>query len=154
MRNIRMMGSWVLALFLGMMFLWIADLTLFPPAPGKNVVFPLLAESSGIYLWEPTGRLAVGLLHAIAALLLIVPWTRRIGAVLALIIALGAVAAHVLWLDVAIPTEFGSTATDGGQLFYLAIALASASLALAFIHPGRPASNGQEKSSAPGYYAH
>jgi hypothetical protein len=152
MRTIRTMASWVLALFLAVMFLWIADLTLFPPTPGKNVVFPLLAETSGIYLWEPTGRLAVGVLQAFAAVFLIPPWTRRFAAILTFLISAGAVAVHVLWLDVAIPTEFGATTTDGGQLFYLAIALMVASLVLVLVHP-RGGSKGHESSSAPGYYA-
>ncbi|MDZ4762810.1 MAG: hypothetical protein SGJ21_17255 [Alphaproteobacteria bacterium] len=137
MRGVRTMASWVLALFLGVMFLWIGDQTLFPPSPGKNVVFPLLSESSGIYLFEPTGRFVVGVLDILAALLVLAPWTRRVGAILAFLIAAGAVAAHALWLGTAIPSEFGSTETDGGQLFNLALALLAASLLLIFVHPGR-----------------
>ena len=136
MNGARLMGSWVLALFLAVMFLWIADLSLFPPTEAKNVVFPRLVEMSGIYLWEPTGRYVIGLAQVLAALLMIVPWTRRIGAILGFLIAAGAVAMHLLWLGISVPIEKGSTATDGGQLFYLAIALAVASLMLAVIHPG------------------
>lgn len=137
MRGLRLVGSWVLAVFLGVMFLWIADLTLFPAEPGRNVVFPSLADYSGISWWEPTGRLAVGLLHVLGAFLLIIPWTRRTGAILAGAISLGAVAAHVLWLGPSVPLEAGSTETDGGQLLYLALALLAASILLAFLHPGR-----------------
>lgn len=137
MREMRWMASWVLALFLAAMFLWIADLTLFPTAQGKNVVFPLLAEYSGVTLFEPTGRLAVGVLEVLAALLLLPPWTRRIGAVLALAIAGGAVASHVLWLGQEVPVEAGATETDGGQLLYLALAMTAAALVLVFAHPGR-----------------
>jgi hypothetical protein len=135
MNGARLMGSWVLALFLAVMYLWIADLSLFPPSEAKNVVFPRLVETSGYILWEPTGRYVVGIAHAVAALMMIIPWTRRPGAILAFLIAAGAVAAHLVWLGVAIPVERGSTATDGGQLFYLAIALAVGSLFLAVIHP-------------------
>lgn len=137
MREIRWMVSWVLALFLAAMFLWIADLLLFPPDPSKNVVFPLLVEYSGIALFEPTGRLGVGLLHVLAALLLLLPFTRRVGALLGLIVAGGAVAAHALWLGVSIPVAAGSAETDGGQLLYLALALSAAALLLLFVHPGR-----------------
>lgn len=137
MRGLRLVGSWVLAVFLCVMFLWIADLTLFPAEPGRNVVFPALAEYSGISWWEPTGRLVVGLIHVVTAVFLIMPWTRRIGAILAGAIALGAVAAHVLWLGPSIPLEAGSVETDGGQLLYLALALLAASILLAFLHPGR-----------------
>ena len=137
MRDARMLASWVLALFLAVMLLWIADQSLFPSSPAKNVVFPLLREKSGIYLWEPTGRYVTGLAHVLAALLLVVPWTRRMGAILALLISGGAIAAQLLWLGMAIPTEAGAATTDGGQLFYLTVALAVAALIVAVIHPGR-----------------
>jgi len=94
MRDARMMASWVLALFLTAMFLWIADQSLFP-AEGKNVVFPLLAERSEYYLFEPTGRYVVSLLEVLAALLIFIPPTRRIGAMLAILIAAGAVGLHL-----------------------------------------------------------
>jgi hypothetical protein len=150
MRGIRVMGSWVLALFLTVMFLLIADQTLFPASPAKNVVFPLLAHNSGIGLWEPSGRLAVGLLDVLAALLVFIPFTRRIGAILALLICAGAAGAYLMWLTTAIPVEIGSTDTDGGMLFDLTLALLGASALLVFVHPGR------EKGAAPGednYYA-
>jgi len=137
MRDARMMGSWVLALFLAVMFVWIADLSLFPASEARNVVFPLLAEKSDIWLWEPTGRYVTGLAEVLAALLLVIPFTRRIGAILGFLIAGGAVAAQIVWLGMAVPVEQGSKTTDGGQLFYLALALAVASLLLIFIHPGK-----------------
>ena len=141
MRDARVIASWVLALFLAVMFLWIADQSLFPPSASKNVVFPLLREKSGIYLWEPTGRYVIGLAHVLAALLMILPWTRRLGAIFALLIASGAVAVHVVWLGMSVPTETGAVTTDGGQLFYLAMALAAAALVLIFIHPGAAKDN-------------
>jgi hypothetical protein len=137
MHDMRLMASWVLALFLAAMFLWIADLTLFPPEPERNVIFPLLADYSGVTLFEPTGRLVTGLLQVLAALLLLLPWTRRVGAVLALAVAGGAVASHVLWLGQEVPVALGSDETDGGQLLYLAVGLTAAALALVFVHPGR-----------------
>jgi hypothetical protein len=149
MQGARTMASWVLALFLAAMFLWIADLSLFPPTEARNVVFPRLVETSGYYLWEPTGRYVVGLLHVLAALLLIIPMTRRVGAILGFLIAAGAVAVHLVWIGMAIPTEKGATTTDGGQLFYLAIGLAVASLILAVVHPG---GNSGERPTGPGYY--
>ena len=150
MRDARMMGSWVLALFLAVMFVWIADLSLFPASEARNVVFPLLAEKSGIYLWEPTGRYLGGLAQVLVALLLIIPLTRRIGAILGFVISGGAVAAQIMWLGMAVPVEQGSKATDGGQLFYLALALAAASLILIFIHPGRDKSG--SSSTGTGFY--
>ncbi len=138
MHGMRLMGSWVLALFLAIMLILIADQTLFPATAGKNVIFPLLAQKSGIPLWEPTGRFVIGLTDVLAALLVFVPFTRRLGAMLSLVICLGALAAYLLWLrDTSIPVEIGSTDTDGGMLFDLTLALLGASALLMFIHPGR-----------------
>jgi hypothetical protein len=154
MRGMRLMGSWVLALFLTVMFLLIADQTLFPATPAKNVVFPLLAHNTGIPLWEPTGRMAVGLADVLAALLVFVPFTRRIGAILAVLICAGATGAFLMWLTPgqlgAIPVETGSTDTDGSALSYLTLTLLAASALLVFVHPGRP----KGKTGAGGnYYA-
>lgn len=136
MRALRLMASWVLALFLAALLLWIADFHLFP-GEGENVIFPLLAERSGIALWEPTGRFLVGMAHVLAALLVFIPWTRRLGALLAGLIAAAAAAMHLSWLGVELPTEGDVTPTDGGQLFYLSLALLVASVLLVFIHPGK-----------------
>jgi hypothetical protein len=142
MHGLRLAASWILALFLCVMFLWIADLTLFPAEPARNVVFPNIARASGVDLWEPTGRLATGLLQALAALLMLAPPTRRAGAFLGLLIAGGATAAHLIWLGSAAPVEIGSAETDGGQLLYLATGLLVASLLLFVVHPGRRARTG------------
>ena len=154
MREARTMASWVLALFLTAMFLWIADQSLFP-AEGKNVVFPLLAERSEYYLFEPTGRYVVSLLEVLAAVLLFIPPTRRAGAMLAILISAGAVGLHLSpWLGTEVPTSTAaltgaSGATDGGQLFYLSLGLLVAALLLFFIHPGKA---GGARPHSPGYY--
>ena len=154
MRDARMIASWALALFLAAMLLWIADQTLFPDE-GRNVVFPALAENSGYYLFEPTGRYVVSLLEVLAAILLILPWTRRIGAGLAVVVTAAAVGAHLTpWLGIQVPTSAiagadGATPpTDGGQLFYLSLGLMVASLVVFFVHPGRIAG----VKSGYGYY--
>lgn len=137
MHGLRLMASWVLALFLAAMFLLIADQTLFPATPAKNVVFPLLAHNSGISLFEPTGRLVVGVLDMLAALLVFVPFTRRFGSIVAFLICAGATGAYLMWLTTAIPVEIGAADTDGGMLFDLTLALLGASALLFFVHPGR-----------------
>jgi hypothetical protein len=154
MRDARVIASWALALFLAAMLLWIADQTLFPNE-GRNVVFPTLAEKSGYYLFEPTGRYVVSLLEVVAALLMILPWTRRVGAGLAILVTAGAVGAHLTpWLGIQVPTSMaaeGAAAppTDGGQLFYLALGMLVAALVLFFVHPGR---SGGGKTAGYGYY--
>jgi hypothetical protein len=129
--------SWMLALFLIAIFLLLADQIAFPSSNERNVVFPLLAEYSGMPVWEPTGRLATAALQVAAALLLILPLTRRAGAILGVLIAAAAIAVQVLWLGLSVPVERGSQAMDEGQLFYLTLGLFALSLSLALIHPGR-----------------
>jgi uncharacterized membrane protein YphA (DoxX/SURF4 family) len=154
MRDARVIASWALALFLAAMLLWIADQTLFPNE-GRNVIFPTLAEKSGYYLFEPTGRYVVSLLEVIAALLMILPWTRRVGAGVAILVTAAAVGAHLTpWLGIQVPTsmtpaEGAAPPTDGGQLFYLALGMLVAALVLFFVHPGR---SGGGKTAGYGYY--
>ncbi|MEM6626537.1 MAG: hypothetical protein AAF719_07520 [Pseudomonadota bacterium] len=136
MRGLRQMLSWVLAIFLVVMFLMLADTKLLVDASGENVIFATIAERSGIPLFEPTGRYAVGVAEAVTALLIALPFTRRFGAFLAFCITAAAVGFHVSpWLGVEAPTAIGGADTDGGELFNLALALLAASVLLVFVHP-------------------
>lgn len=150
MLMVRSVISWVLALGLVFMFLQATihplpdppegSVKLFDP-PGENIVFATLAERSGIALFEPTGRLAVAAAELFAALLLLIPWSRRFGAVLSFFILSGAVGLHLSpWLGREIPTSLtADTPTDGGALFMLAIAMLVVSILVVMIHPGRRA---------------
>jgi len=146
MRGVRLMASWVLALFLAAMFLLIADRTLFGGARGGQAVFSVLRDASGFSLFEPTGRLVVGAVEALTALLLLLPWTRRIGAVLGLLIGLGAVAmaGQMVMQGIAVPLPDGNAAAPD-TLLYLALGLGAISLVLAFVHPGA-------RKESPSYY--
>ncbi|MCR9077862.1 MAG: hypothetical protein NXH78_02075 [Hyphomonadaceae bacterium] len=147
MRAMRQVGSWGLALFLIFMFLQATihplpnppegSVKLFDP-PGQNIVFATIAANTQIPLFEPTGRVAVAIAELLAALLLLLPMTRRTGAGLSFLILGGAVAAHLMpgVLGREVPTVLGSTTeTDGGQLFALAIAMLAASMLLYVLHP-------------------
>jgi len=83
----------------------------------------------------------VAILELLAAFMLLVPPLRRLGAVFAFLILAGAVVAHlmpdVLGREVPLSLRPGETATDGGQLFALAIAMLAASMLLIVVHPGR-----------------
>jgi len=129
MRAMRHVGSWGLALFLIFMFVQATIHPLPDPpagsvklfdAAGENIVFATIAAKTGFALAEPTGRFLV----AIAELLLA-----------------GAVAAHllpdVLGREVPLSLVAGETATDGGRLFALAIAMLAASMLLIVVHPGK-----------------
>jgi len=148
MRAMRQLGSWGLALFLIFMFVQATihplpnppegAVKLFDP-PGQNIVFATLAAKTQIPLFEPTGRVLVAIAELIAALLLLLPMTRRTGAGLSFLILAGAVAFHLMpnVLGREVPLSLNGTATDGGALFALAIAMLAASALLFVVHPAR-----------------
>lgn len=152
MRLLRHLASWAIALFLVFMFVQSTvhplpdpppgQVKLFDP-PGQNIVFATMAENTGYALLEPTGRVIVAVLELLAALLLLLPFSRRLGAVLSFLILAGAVSVHlmpsVLGREVPLSLAAGERATDGGQMFALAIAMLTASLLVLIIHPGRKA---------------
>lgn len=149
MTAMRHLGSWALALFLIFMFLQATihplpnppegSVKLFDPA-GQNIVFATLAAKTQIALFEPTGRVIVALAELLAAILLLLPFTRRLGAILSFLILAGAVSFHLMpdVLGREVPVSLASdAATDGGQLFALAIAMLAASMLLFVVHPRR-----------------
>lgn len=149
MRLFRHLASWALALFLVFMFVQATIHPLpHPPAgsvkffdlPGENIVFQTLADNSGMTLFEPAGRVAVGIVELFAALFLLIPGTRRFGAFLSALILGGAVAMHLSpWLgrEIPISLEPGVTETDNGALFMLAVLMLVASLLIMVVHPGK-----------------
>lgn len=77
-------------------------------------IFSTLRAWSGIALFEPFGRWAIGTLELIASILLFVPRVRIFGAVLAIGIMTGAIFFHLF-------TPLGvNILGDGGELFALA----------------------------------
>lgn len=149
MRAMRHLGSWGLALFLVFMFVQATIHPLPNPpegsvklfdAAGQNIVFATIAAKTQIPLFEPTGRVVVALAELLAAVLLLLPFTRRSGAVLSFLILSGAVIMHlmpsVLGREIPLSLEAGA-GTDGGQLFALAIAMLAASMLLIVVHPGK-----------------
>lgn len=147
MREARTLASWVIALFVTVMLLWVAAEALAPQPPAKNHLFEVFRDSSGISYFEPAGRFAFGVLEALFALLILIPVTRRVGAILATLLLLGlaALVGQLMMLGIQVPVdvigEAGvvTTATDPSGLFYLVVGLLAASVALIFVHPGRAA---------------
>lgn len=151
MRTIRTLLSWLLALFLIAAFVQSNIYPLGSPsdaagqiklwdAPGENIVFQTLAVNSGYALFEPAGRFVTGSVELFAALMLLLPWTRRFGAIIASCVMVAATALHISpWLgrDVPLSLDPAETGTDGGILFMLAIAMLVASFLLIIIHPGK-----------------
>lgn len=148
MRGLRLLASWVLALFLIFMFLQATVHPLPDPPegsvklfdrPGENIVFQTMAIKTGMAWLEPTGRMLVAIAELAACLLLLIPPTRRFGAVLSFLILAGALGAHLSpdILGREVPLALGSSETDGGRLFTLAIAMLAVSMLLVFVHPGK-----------------
>ena len=145
MRTFRHAVSWGIALALVAMFV---HLTLHPlpdpvpgevkfyDSPGQHLVFSTLAAKSGITLFEPAGRFVAGILELVTALLVLLPFSRRLGASLAAIIFGTGLVLHVSpWLGREIALAGGGT--DGGAHFLSTVILFAFSLLLLVVHPGR-----------------
>lgn len=144
MSGFRLLASWVLAFALAAFFLHITFHPLANPtpgyvkffdAPGENLPFSILAERSGITLFEPAGRFVTGILEVITAILIILPFSRRFAAGLAVLLTGAAVILHLTpWLgrEIALP-EGG---TDGGAHFLIYVIFLALSLLLLVVHPG------------------
>ena len=75
---------------------------------------------------EPWGRIGTGLAELTASILLLIPRTASVGAVLALGIVGGAILSHLTVLGIVVQD-------DGGLLFMMAIAVLICSAVVAFI---------------------
>lgn len=76
---------------------------------------------------EPWGRIGSGVAELVAAVLLLVPATRAYGALLTLLLMLGAIGSHLTRLGIEVQG-------DGGLLFGLAITTFLAAALLVWIH--------------------
>lgn len=91
-------------------------------------IFSTLREWSGIGLFEPFGRWAVGSAELVASILLFVPRTRIFGAGIALGIISGAIFFHLF-------TPLGvEILGDGGLLFTMACGVWVASAVILWLH--------------------
>ena len=93
---------------------WIAAMIM-----AQTLWFKFTAAEESVYIFsslgmEPWGRIGAGITELIAALLLVVPMSRHLGALIAMGLMLGAILFHLTVVDIVIMG-------DGGLLFYLAI---------------------------------
>lgn len=145
MRTFRHLISWGLALVL---MAFCLHLTLHPlpdppqgmvkffDAPGDHVVFATLGERTGLTLFEPAGRFAAGVLELLAALLILVPFTRRLGAGVLVImfgVGLGLHLSPLLGREVMMPDGM----TDGGVQFLNTVIVFALGVLLLVVHPGK-----------------
>ncbi|MEJ0033357.1 MAG: DoxX family protein [Bacteroidota bacterium] len=115
----RNITSWVLRLVAAFIML-------------QTLYFKFSAAPESIYIFtqvgmEPWGRIGTGVAELIASILLLIPATIVIGALLAIGVMLGAIVVHLFILGVEVQG-------DGGQLFAYAIMVMIASVVLLVMH--------------------
>ena len=157
--------SWALGLTLAVLLLIVVFLQVTGPTP--NPVFGLIAAHSHIALFEPYVRYLVTLLEVVALIGVVYPKTRSQGALLALVIALGAIVLHLSpWLGVQLPqgvavsqalAQGKSSAdiaamnlrTDKGGMFLLALAIAVLSAGTYFVEKAKVRAMSVKKAKKP-----
>jgi len=85
----------------------------------QTLFFKFTAAPESVYIFqtlgaEPWGRIGSGLAELLAVILLLVPWRPAWGALLAVMVMVGAVGAHLTKLGIVVQD-------DGGLLFVLAV---------------------------------
>lgn len=98
----------------------------------QTLFFKFSAAPVSVYIFtevgiEPWGRIATGIIELIAAILIVVPRTTGIGALLGLGLMSGALLLHFTTLGIVVKN-------DSGQLFLLAIAVFISCLILVRVH--------------------
>jgi len=97
----------------------------------QTLFFKFTAAPESVYIFtrlgmEPWGRIGIGSLELVAAVLIIIPRTTGIGALLAVGLMAGAIFFHLTKLGIEVQG-------DGGQLFILATLVFTSSAILLFI---------------------
>jgi hypothetical protein len=100
----------------------------------QTLFFKFTAAKESVYIFstlgmEPWGRIGSGIFELIASILLIVPGTVTLGALMAFAATGSAILFHLTKLGIAL-TAVG----DHGELFMLAIVVVLCSLAVLFLH--------------------
>ncbi len=96
----------------------------------QTLYFKFTGADESIYIFtqmgmEPWGRIGTGVAELLTSILILIPGTAWIGAVLALGLMLGAIGSHLFVLGIEVQQ-------DGGQLFMYAVAVAVSSLYVLF----------------------
>jgi hypothetical protein len=97
----------------------------------QTLFFKFTAAPESVYIFttlglEPWGRIASGVAELVAAVLLLVPATAALGALVALGVIAGALGAHLTRLGIEVQG-------DGGLLFGLALVVAAGSLLVVWL---------------------
>jgi len=100
----------------------------------QTLFFKFSAAKESVYIFstlglEPWGRIGSGIAELIAAVLLLIPGTVTLGALLSLAVIGGAILSHLTRLGIALPAV-----GDHGELFALAVAVFVCSLGVLLLH--------------------
>src|SRR5262249_37794004 len=100
----------------------------------QTLFFKFTAAKESVYIFstlgmEPWGRIGSGVVELIASVLLLLPQTVALGAVLSLGVISGAIFFHLTRLGIALPAV-----DDHGELFALAVVVFVCSLAVLIMH--------------------
>ncbi|HLE62789.1 MAG TPA: DoxX family protein [Pyrinomonadaceae bacterium] len=103
----------------------------------QTLFFKFTGAKESVYIFttlgaEPWGRIGSGVVELIASILLLVPRTASLGAILAFGTISGAIFAHVTKLGIKI-----AAVDDHGELFALAMAVLVGSLIVLYLHRGQ-----------------
>lgn len=103
----------------------------------QTLFFKFTAAPESVYIFqtlglEPWGRIGSGVVELIAGILLLIPATVPVGALLSLGVISGAIMSHLTKLGIAVVNSDGSS--DGGLLFGLALIVFAGSLTLLWLH--------------------
>lgn len=98
----------------------------------QTLFFKFTAHPDSVYIFtqlglEPFGRIGIGIVELIAAILLLIPATQSIGGILSLGIISGALFSHLTQLGIIVNN-------DGGTLFALAVAVFISSAIVVWIN--------------------
>ncbi|HFE37801.1 MAG TPA: hypothetical protein ENK06_05200 [Gammaproteobacteria bacterium] len=114
---------WILAIGLAAFFVFMGV----QKFGAENIIFATIAERSGISLFEPVIRIATGIGELLAAVLLVWPKFRRLGASLALTILFAAMAFHLS------PLLGINVEGVGNSLFFMAMAATVITISILFV---------------------
>ena len=102
----------------------------------QTLFFKFTGAQESVYIFtklgaEPWGRISSGIVELITVILLLIPSTVTIGAILSMGVAGGAIMSHLTKLGIVVINSDGTT--DGGLLFGLAVAVFVLSAAILIV---------------------
>jgi uncharacterized membrane protein YphA (DoxX/SURF4 family) len=117
--NYLFIGLWILRLVSAVILL-------------QTLFFKFTAAPESVYIFstigiEPWGRIGTGILELIASILILIPSTTAIGALLAIGLMSGAIFFHLTKLGIIVQN-------DGGQLFFYALLVLLSSAILLYVN--------------------